>query len=125
MRKEEFRRQLEQLDSYWLSLFCALLLHRLTVEARDTYAPGSGAVADPERLRSFNEIVHRISAASHRALHPHEAAEARGLVLGEYPDDEEHETLLGSQLVRAFGASLEAVSAQTNRFAQRFPAVSG
>ena len=32
----------------------------LTIDARDTYIPGTQAVADPVRLRGFNEIQHRV-----------------------------------------------------------------
>src|SRR5437016_3886935 len=42
-------------------LFLAALAHDLTVAARETYVPGTEAVADPGRLRSINELQHRIS----------------------------------------------------------------
>ncbi|HEY4330293.1 MAG TPA: hypothetical protein VGN88_11200 [Phycisphaerae bacterium] len=34
--------------------------YALTIDARDTYIPGTQAVADPVRLRGFNEIEHRV-----------------------------------------------------------------
>jgi hypothetical protein len=33
---------------------------RLTINARSTYAPGSGDIADPHRLRFLNEVQHRV-----------------------------------------------------------------
>jgi geranylgeranyl pyrophosphate synthase len=33
----------------------------LTILARDTYVAGSDGVADPRRLRRFNELIHRIA----------------------------------------------------------------
>ena len=35
--------------------------HAATVDARDTYIPGTEGVADPARLRRFNEIQHQIA----------------------------------------------------------------
>jgi len=35
--------------------------HMLTIDARDTYIPGTLGIADPVRLRGFNEILHRVS----------------------------------------------------------------
>jgi hypothetical protein len=35
--------------------------HLLTIDARDTYIPGTQGIADPVRLRGFNEIQHRVS----------------------------------------------------------------
>ncbi len=38
----------------------------LTVWARDTYAVGTDAVAEPERLRLHNEIQHRVIGQLHK-----------------------------------------------------------
>jgi hypothetical protein len=35
--------------------------HLLTIDARDTYIPGTQGIADPVRLRGFNEVQHRVS----------------------------------------------------------------
>src|SRR5256885_16509032 len=43
------------------ALFLAALAHDLTVAARDTYVPGTDAIANPMRLRAFNELLHRVS----------------------------------------------------------------
>ncbi len=42
-------------------VFLARLAAELTVCARDTYVPGTEQVAKPERLRSFNELQHRVT----------------------------------------------------------------
>ncbi len=41
-------------------LFLARFGHELTVDARDTYVPQSLEISDPERLRAFNEMQHRL-----------------------------------------------------------------
>ncbi len=35
--------------------------HLLTIDARDTYIPGTPGIADPVRLRGFNEMQHRLA----------------------------------------------------------------
>jgi hypothetical protein len=42
----------------WLSQ----LIFLLTMFARETYEPGADGVVAPERLRRFNELVHRVAA---------------------------------------------------------------
>lgn len=37
------------------------IAHSLTVDARDTYIPGTEGIADPVRLRGINELQHRIA----------------------------------------------------------------
>ncbi|HVS72464.1 MAG TPA: hypothetical protein VHQ47_14510 [Phycisphaerae bacterium] len=39
----------------------ALWSHAATIDARGTYIPGVEGVADPVRLRRFNELQHRIA----------------------------------------------------------------
>lgn len=41
-------------------LFLARFGHELTVDARDTYVPQSLEIWDPEKLRAFNEMQHRL-----------------------------------------------------------------
>ncbi|WP_024881295.1 hypothetical protein [Methylosinus sp. LW3] len=36
-------------------------IHLCTIFARDTYVVGSEEIADPARLRRFNELIHRIA----------------------------------------------------------------
>jgi len=36
-------------------------MHAATIDARGTYIPGTEAIADPVRLRRFNELQHRLS----------------------------------------------------------------
>lgn len=43
------------------ALYLARWAHLLTVDARGTYVPGTEAIADPVRLRGYNEILHRIT----------------------------------------------------------------
>ena len=46
-------RQAQEL-AYWLEI--------VTVDARDTYIPATQAIADPVRLRGFNELQHKLAA---------------------------------------------------------------
>ena|ERR1035437_4121490 len=39
----------------------ATWMHALTIDARDTYIPGTQGIADPVRLRGFNELQHRLT----------------------------------------------------------------
>jgi hypothetical protein len=41
--------------------FLAVLAHELTVSARGTYEVGTTGVLEPEVLREFNEIEHRVT----------------------------------------------------------------
>jgi hypothetical protein len=41
--------------------FLAVLAHELTVSARGTYEVGTDGVLEPEVLRGFNEIEHRVT----------------------------------------------------------------
>jgi hypothetical protein len=43
--------------------FLAVLAHELTVSARGTYAVGTDGVLEPEVLRGFNEIEHRVTSS--------------------------------------------------------------
>ena len=40
--------------------FLATLAHEITIVARGTYVPGTEEVADPPRLRQWNELQHLI-----------------------------------------------------------------
>ena len=49
--------------------FLIVLAHELTIRARDTYEVGGKGLENPERMRSYNEIQHRVLgflAALHR-----------------------------------------------------------
>ena len=43
--------------------FLAVLAHELTVSARGTYEVGTDGVLEPEVLRGFNELEHRVTAS--------------------------------------------------------------
>lgn len=43
--------------------FLAVLAHELTVSARGTYEVGTTGVLEPEVLRAFNEVEHRVTAS--------------------------------------------------------------
>jgi hypothetical protein len=43
--------------------FLAVLAHEITVCARSTYQVGTTGVSDPEILRAFNEVEHRVTAS--------------------------------------------------------------
>jgi hypothetical protein len=57
IESQRFSKLSEEQQVYWL----AKLLFLLTIFARDCYAVGSDGVSAPEKLRRFNEIMHRIS----------------------------------------------------------------
>ena len=59
---------LEQQAQHLARWACAL-----TIDARDTYIPGTEAIADPVRLRKFNEFQHRLTNQL-RALLEHDTA---------------------------------------------------
>jgi hypothetical protein len=66
------------------AVLVARWLHLVTIDARDTYIPGTLGIADPVRLRGFNEFLHRIS------------NQLLAILTGEqgYPDDEFLEMLI-------------------------------
>jgi len=41
----------------------ARLAHELTICARDTYEAGTDGVLEPEVLRAYNELLHRVTVA--------------------------------------------------------------
>jgi hypothetical protein len=43
--------------------FLAVLAHELTVCARGTYEVGTAGVLEPELLRAFNELEHRVTSS--------------------------------------------------------------
>lgn len=49
--------------------FLIAFSHRLTVAARDTYEFQKDGVTDPKRLRTLNEIQHRVSGHALALLH--------------------------------------------------------
>ncbi len=42
-------------------LWLSRLIHALTIAARDTYETGTEEIAHPTRLRSYNELIHRVA----------------------------------------------------------------
>ena len=60
MKTAEFSERYRALAPKAKLTFPSRLGHAVTVAARDTYVPGTEGVADPERLRQFNEMMHRI-----------------------------------------------------------------
>jgi hypothetical protein len=49
------------LPGKWQDRFLALLIHNLTVAARDTYVPQSDEITAPARLKDYNEVIHRVT----------------------------------------------------------------
>ena len=41
----------------------ARIVHTLTVPARDTYEVGTENVLDPQTLRAYNELLHRVTSS--------------------------------------------------------------
>jgi hypothetical protein len=80
------------------------LAHELTIVGRDAYEPASAGLRHPERLRSLNEIQHRITSHVLALL----ATDP-----GRYPDEvhvsiivEQDDPELRRQIVTAFARSL-------------------
>jgi hypothetical protein len=64
MTRSEIKKYIDNLDQKNLSLFVAKVAHMLTILARDTYSGDGINVADPVRLRMFNESSHRLISAT-------------------------------------------------------------
>ena len=75
------------------TLFLARLAHALTVCARDTYEAGTENVLQPQMLRAYNELLHRVTVA------------VRDHILGR--EGESAESVLN--MIRAFGREHQLV----------------
>ena len=64
MTLEEAKTALVDLSPAELRRVASRFAFELTVAARDTYEAGGSDVADPKRLRRYNETLHRVSAAA-------------------------------------------------------------
>ena|ERR1700719_1645550 len=51
---------IESLSSASNVVLLARLAHALTISARDTYEAGTDRVLEPEVLRAYNELLHRV-----------------------------------------------------------------
>jgi hypothetical protein len=78
----------------------AKLAFLLTILARDTYIVGGTGLADPIRMRRFNELAHRVSGQLKS-----KAAGQEGI------PDQEFGTMVGAEL-RALGVSLASLVSQ-------------
>lgn len=54
----------ESLSSHAKTVLLARLANALTICARDTYEVGTDRVAQPELLRAYNELLHRVTGAA-------------------------------------------------------------
>jgi hypothetical protein len=54
---------IESLSDSAKTLLLARLAHALTISARDTYEAGTDRVLEPEVLRVYNELLHRVAGA--------------------------------------------------------------
>jgi hypothetical protein len=54
---------IESLSNDAKAVFLARLAHALTISARDTYEVGTRQVLEPEILRAYNELLHRVAGA--------------------------------------------------------------
>ena len=52
---------LEHLECHEKTALLAKAAYELTIQARDTYEPGTRGVTDPARLRGINEVMHRLT----------------------------------------------------------------
>jgi hypothetical protein len=62
MKLHELLEQYSALSKKQMMLFLSALAAELTVRARATYIPNSDGVENPQRLREFNELQHRVTA---------------------------------------------------------------
>jgi hypothetical protein len=53
----------ESLSDHENAVLLARLAHTLTICARDTYEAGTERVLEPEILRAYNELSHRVTGA--------------------------------------------------------------
>jgi hypothetical protein len=53
----------ESLSHVQQTIVLARIAHELTICARDTYEAGTENVLEPQVLRSYNELLHRVTAA--------------------------------------------------------------
>lgn len=83
--------------------FLAHLIHELTIIARDSYEAGGDGLTNPQRVRSLNEIQHRLSAFL-SALLRHDSKRYPDDVLVKivlkHPDDSTLERQLGEAFAR-------------------------
>jgi hypothetical protein len=61
MNAEQFLKKYVTLTVEQRITFLARLAASITVDARGTYVPGTDGVAEPSRLREFNEFLHRVT----------------------------------------------------------------
>jgi hypothetical protein len=54
---------IESLSNNAKTVLLARLAHALTISARDTYEAGTERVLEPEILRAYNELLHRVAGA--------------------------------------------------------------
>jgi len=68
----------ESLSNFSKAVLLARLAHALTISARDTYGAGTDHVLEPEVLRSYNELLHRVcgSVTDHLMTHQGYSLEA-------------------------------------------------
>lgn len=84
----------------------AHLAHELTVAARDGYEAGTADLADPARVRTLNEIQHRVTGHLAALLHGNAARypdEVLVRVVLDHPGDPGLERRLGAAFARALG----------------------
>jgi hypothetical protein len=54
----------QSLSNHAKTVLLARLAYTLTICARDTYEVGTDRVVQPELLRAYNELLHRVTAAA-------------------------------------------------------------
>jgi hypothetical protein len=54
---------IESLSNNAKTVFLARLSHALTISERETYEVGTERVLEPEILRAYNELLHRVAGA--------------------------------------------------------------
>ncbi|GAK55776.1 hypothetical protein U27_02735 [Candidatus Vecturithrix granuli] len=114
MKKTEATLYIQQLNRAQLAMLGICFAFELTIQARDTYDPGTKGVCDPERLREFNESLHRVVSAVHLCLAGDNLAVPSEMFLAQLPDDEDM-TPIGHQILSAFTRSLRLLEQYRER----------
>jgi hypothetical protein len=86
---------IESLSSASKAVLLARLAHALTISARDTYEAGTDRVLEPEILRAYNELLHRVCGSVTEHLMAHQGYSVESIL----------------ELMRAFGQKYSRVNA--------------
>ncbi len=108
MNRIELIASINKLNREQLIKLGTVLAIELTIQARDTYVPGSTAVHDPTRLRECNEVLHRVISAVRRGIDGEEVSSSIEMIVAQLPEKEDN-TPLARQIFSAFFRALQQI----------------